>query len=241
MRCEPSVVAGVPLDIPKCGVCPLFRACHPERPEAAPSNASVVVTRRAIRRGDTVYRSGDPFAFAYLIVYGSFKLRRTHSSGKEHILGFPLSGDLLGLDAMAGGTHQCDAIALEDSQVCVITFSELLSQCRSDERVQQSFNTLMGQELERESTLSMMLSSLNADERIAGFLCGNARRLAKAGYSSREFHLRMTREDIGCHLGMKLETVSRVLSKLQAQDMLAVHQRHIEIRDESRLQSLAGQ
>jgi CRP/FNR family transcriptional regulator len=241
MRLKPFHLPETQSDIPKCENCPLSLACHDDRPNKSGPAASAVFARRSVRRGQTLYRTGDDFTFAHLIVYGSFKLRRTHSSGKEHILSFPFSGDLLGLDAIADGKYHCDAIALEDSQLCVISSTELLSRCRDDERVQKAFNSLMANELQRESNMSMLLSSLNADERMAAFLCGNAQRMADAGYSSREFNLRMSREDIGCHLGMKLETVSRVLSKLQAQSILAVHQRHIEIRDASRLQHLAGQ
>jgi CRP/FNR family transcriptional regulator len=227
-------------DIPKCADCALSLACHGDRPNRSGSNNNAVVARRFVRRGQMLYRSGDDAMFAYLIVYGTFKLRRTHSSGKEHIPSFPFSGDVLGLDAIADGKYHCDAIALEDSQLCVVSLSKLLSRCRDDERVQHAFNGLMANALERESIMAMLLSSLSADERMAAFLCGNAQRMADAGYSSREFNLRMSREDIGCHLGMKLETVSRVLSKLQAQSILAVHQRHIEIRDPSRLAQLAG-
>ena len=227
-------------DIPSCLACPLHLACHCDEQSHAVQAKPVVVARRTLLRGQALFRTADAFRFAYLIVCGSFKLSRTHPSGKEHILAFPAAREVLGLDAQSGGIYLCDAIALEDSQVCVVSLEGLLSRCRDDQRVQEHFNTLMTRDLEDGRALSMMLSSLSAQERIAGFLCRNARHMADAGYSSKEFHLRMTREEIGNHLGMKLETVSRALSRLHHLKILAVHQRHVEILNVETLQKLAG-
>ena len=77
----------------------------------------------------------------------------------------------------------------------------------------------------------MLLGSMNAEERLAGFLLNLSQRLKARGYSSQEFHLRMSRAEIGSYLGMKFETVSRTFSAFQQQRLLEVDKRHIRIVD----------
>lgn len=225
----------------RCASCTVRLACFPTASAEVRDNIDSLTTgRRKVAKGETLYRAGDSAQDLYLVVLGSFKVRLTHSSGKVQILDFPITGDLLGLDAIGRDTHACDALALEDTQVCVIPTARLQARCADFPAVQQLFGTLMSDEIHRENNLLLMLGGLNADQRIAGFLVGLSRRMARCGYSSREFNLKMTREDIGNHLGMTLETVSRVLSKLQSSNLVQVSNRHIEICDPAGLERAAG-
>jgi CRP/FNR family transcriptional regulator len=72
---------------------------------------------------------------------------------------------------------------------------------------------------------------MRAEERLAAFLLNLSRRFQRRGYSPTEFHLRMTREEIGGYLGLKLETVSRLFSKFQEDGLMEVQQKHVRILD----------
>ena len=86
----------------------------------------------------------------------------------------------------------------------------------------------------------MLLGSMRAEERLAAFLLNLSQRMQLRGYSASEFNLRMTREEIGSYLGLKLETVSRAFSKFQDEGLLTVHQKHIQIIDSDALRALVS-
>jgi CRP/FNR family transcriptional regulator len=201
--------------------------------------AASIAGKRIVRRGQALYRANDTFANLYIVTAGSLKTVMFHSEGREQISDFPLAGDLLGLDGLGSGRHTCDAIALEDSQLCVIPFLLLEQRCRDHASVQHRLHRLMGAEIVREQKFFMLLARMCADERLADFLTNMSRKLSACGYSAHEFNLRMTREDIGNHLGLKLETVSRTFSRFQANGYVGVQQKHITILDYPALHRIA--
>jgi len=154
-----------------------------------------------------------------------------HRDGRGHVTGFHLAGDSLGLDGVCFGHHSCDAVALEDSKVCIIPFHPLEAMCREVKAVQQHVHRLMGGEIVRESSQMMLLGTMSAEQRVATFLLNLSDRLRKRGYSPAEFHLRMTREEIGSYLGIKLETVSRMLSRFHRDGLIDARGKNIRILD----------
>jgi CRP/FNR family transcriptional regulator, anaerobic regulatory protein len=192
---------------------------------------SMMFGRRKVKAGHTLYRQGDLFKFIYAVRGGTFKSSLSLSDGREQVSGFHIAGEQLGLDGVATGAHGTTATALEDTEVCVIAYSSLADMMVGSDEKQHLVSRLMSHEIVREHSLMMLLGSMSAEERLAAFLLNLAGRLKARGYSPNEFHLRMTREEIGSHLGMKLETVSRTFSAFQKQGLLIVDKRHIRILD----------
>ncbi|WCM24785.1 fumarate/nitrate reduction transcriptional regulator Fnr [Paraburkholderia bryophila] len=220
--------AGVP-----CSSCAMQSFCMPEgltRAEAERIEA-LICPSRTIRNGETLFRTGDSFQSLYAVRAGSFKTVVMHRDGREQVTGFHQAGDMLGLDGVCSGHHSCDAVAIEDSQVCIIPFHLLEAMCRDVKVVQQHVHRMMGGEIVREAALMMLLGTMSAEQRVATFLLNLSGKLSKRGYSPAEFHLRMTREEIGSYLGMKLETVSRMLSKFQKDGLVDTHGKQIRILD----------
>lgn len=170
---------------------------------------------RKIRRGEVIYRAGDTFQNLYVARAGSSKTVTMHHDGREQITGFQIAGELIGMDGLVTGKHALDAIALEDSLVCVIAFRVLETLGHEHLDIQRQLHRLMSREIVRESAHMMLIGTMAAEERVASFLVDLSRRYQDRGYSPMQFHLRMTREEIGSYLGMTLETVSRMLTKLQ--------------------------
>lgn len=196
------------------------------------------VARRPIRRGESLYRAGDTLVNLYQLYAGSVKQRITDPSGVEQIVSFPMAGAMLGLDGIETGTYTCDAVALEDSLVCIIPFSELLASSCDDAMMALRLNKVIAQETNHYRRLLMVLACMNSEERIASFLMDISEKMAANGYSPSRFVLKMTREDIAHHLGMKIETVSRVFTRLQIARILEVRRRHLHIRDPDALKKI---
>lgn len=220
--------AGVP-----CSSCAMHSFCMPEGLTSAEAERieALICPSRTIKNGETLFRTGDSFQSIYAVRAGSFKTIVMHRDGREQVTGFHQAGDMLGLDGVCSGHHSCDAVAIEDSQVCIIPFHLLEAMCRDVKVVQQHVHRMMGGEIVREATLMMLLGTMSAEQRVATFLLNLSGKLQKRGYSPAEFHLRMTREEIGSYLGMKLETVSRMLSKFQKDGLVDTHGKQIRILD----------
>jgi CRP/FNR family transcriptional regulator len=151
-----------------------------------------------------------------------------------------MAGELMGMDGIGTESHTCDSVALEDSDVCVIPFERLEDLGREMEALQHHFHKVMSREIVREHGVMMLLGSMRAEERLAAFLLNLSQRLSSRGYSPTEFNLRMTREEIGSYLGLKLETVSRVFSKFQEESFISVQQKNVRILDPGGLRETVG-
>jgi CRP/FNR family transcriptional regulator len=198
---------------------------------------SLMFARRRVAFGETLFHEGDRFSHVYAVRSGTFKSALTLADGREQVSGFHLAGELMGLDALATGRHASTSIALEDTEVCSIPYAHLSELAAHSANLQMVLARLMSREIVREHNLMMLLGSMNAEERLAAFLLNLSTRMKARGYSPREFHLRMSRAEIGSYLGMKLETVSRTFSAFQAQRLLEVDKKHIRITDLEGLQA----
>lgn len=174
---------------------------------------TIICATRHVRQGDTLFRADDDFQSIYAVRAGSFKTVMMHRDGREQVTGFQIAGETLGMDGIGNGHHCCDAIALEDSVVCIIPFGQLETACREMKSMQHYLYQMLSSEIVRESSQMLLLGTMSAEQRVAQFLLNLSARFKARGYSASEFHLRMTREEIGCYLGMKLETVSRMFSR----------------------------
>ncbi len=152
-----------------------------------------------------------------------------NSDGREQVTGFQMTGELLGLDGIGSGRYNGNAVALEDSEVCVLPFATIESLGREIPAVQRNLHSVLSREIVRDHGVMMLLGSMSAEERLAAFLLNLSRRFTARGYSASDFHLRMTREEIGSYLGLKLETVSRLFSRFQAEGLIEVAQKHVRI------------
>ncbi|WP_332813984.1 fumarate/nitrate reduction transcriptional regulator Fnr [Ramlibacter sp.] len=187
--------------------------------------------RRKVKAGQTLYRQGDAFHYIYAVRSGTFKSSLMLPDGREQVTGFHMAGELMGLDGLAQGHHASSATALEDAEICSIPYAQLAELSSASMNLQMVVSRLMSREIVREHNLMVLLGSMNAEERLAAFLLNISQRMKARGYSPHEFHLRMTRAEIGSYLGMKLETVSRTFSAFQQQGLLEVDKRHIRILD----------
>jgi CRP/FNR family transcriptional regulator, anaerobic regulatory protein len=225
-----------------CSSCNLRELCLPvglSKPNLEKLD-ELVASRRTVKRGEALFHAGDPFQSLYAVRTGFFKTRVSSEDGRDQVTGFQMAGELLGLDAISQDRHTCDAVALEDSQVCVIHYTQLEHLSREFTELQNSFHKIMSREIVRDHGVMLLLGSMRAEERLAAFLLNLTQRLQARGFSPSSLILRMTREEIGSYLGLKLETVSRTFSKFQDDGLLEVKQRQIRILDQDGLHRLVN-
>jgi CRP/FNR family transcriptional regulator len=214
-----------------CSRCNLRELCMPLglAPDEVERIDELVATRRKVRRGGALFRSGEPFRSLYAVRTGFFKTCVTADDGREQVTGFSMAGEIIGLDGAARDRHTCDAVALEDAEVCVMPFDRISELSRDVPALQRHVHRIMSREIVREHGVMLLLGSMRAEERLAAFLANLTQRLHARGFSRTELVLRMTREDIGSYLGMTLETVSRTFSRFAEDGLLEVHHRHLRI------------
>jgi CRP/FNR family transcriptional regulator len=225
-----------------CSSCNLRELCLPvglSQPQLGQLD-ELVANRKTVKRGDALFHAGEPFKSVYAVRTGFFKTCVSAEDGRDQVTGFQMAGELLGLDGISTDRHACDAIALEDSQVCVIPYSQLEELSREFSDLQHQFHKIMSREIVRDHGVMLLLGSMRAEERLAAFLLNLTQRLHARGFSATALVLRMTREEIGSYLGLKLETVSRTFSRFQDEGLLEVKQRDIRIVDEAGLKALVN-
>jgi CRP/FNR family transcriptional regulator len=197
-------------------------------PATSPAD-DVALTRRPVKLGATLFHEGSRFHFLYAVRQGTFKSVLVLRAGRDQVTQFPMAGDLLGLDAIERGRHASSAVALEDSEVCAIPFEAV--QAQSPQPAWSAYLCrLMSQELARSTHHMLMLAKPSSEARVAMFLLELSSAMQARGYSATEFHMRMTRAEIGSYVGLTLETVSRTLSAFQRRGWVGVEKRHITIK-----------
>jgi CRP/FNR family transcriptional regulator len=225
-----------------CSSCNLRELCLPMglNPEEMSKLDRVISTRRRIKRGTALFSNGDRFTSLFAVRSGFFKTCVTTADGRDQVTGFQMTGEIIGLDGIVNDHHSCDAIALEDAEVCVMPFDQVEELSREFTTLQHHVHKIMSREIVRDHSVMLLLGSMRAEERLAAFLLNLVQRLHARGFSQSEVILRMTREEIGSYLGMKLETVSRTFSKFVDEGIIEVKQRYVQIKDTDGLKRIVN-
>lgn len=212
----------------RCAACDYPQVCVTCK-LVAPDTAlasGLACTLKRVRRAESLYRAGACFDSLYAIRSGFFKSTVALEDGRDQVIGFHMAGEILGMDGIGTDSYTADTTALEDSEVCIIPHARL-----NDPLLQRQLFKVMSRELVRDQGVMLLLGSMRSAERLATFLLNLSQRFLARGFSSHEFHLRMTREEIGSYLGLSLETVSRLFSRFQGEGLVCVAQKHILIQD----------
>jgi CRP/FNR family transcriptional regulator, anaerobic regulatory protein len=194
--------------------------------------------RTRYRKGDGLYCVGEDFRALYLIYAGSCKTVLLTRDGQEQVAGYHLSGEIIGFDGIDTGAHGCQAIALEDMEACPLPFDEVESLARRSGPFGHLLHVWLSRETARTRELTIVLGTMRAEQRLAVFLLDLSHRYRERGYSSCEFVLRLTRQEIGSYLGLNLETVSRLFSRFQREDLIQIKGRAVRLLDEVALRQL---
>ena len=225
-----------------CKDCNLFQLCLPVGIDAQELDEldSIIKRRRPVKRGEHLFRVGDPFQAIYAVRSGSIKTYTPTEDGHEQVTGFHLPGELLGLDAINLQHHPCAAKALETTSLCEIPFNRLEELSMRLPSLQHQLLKIMSKEILHDQSLLMLLGKKSAEERLAALLLSLSSRYQQRGFSPTDFYLSMSRNDIGNYLGLAVETVSRLFTRFQEEGLLKVQRKHVCITDIDRLSAIAN-
>ena len=226
-----------------CASCGLRELCLPIGLDSGETRRldQIISTRTRVKRRDSLYRPGDRFTALYAIRLGSFKTLLLANDGREQVTGYHMAGEIVGMDGISDNRFACQAVALEDSEVCVLPFTQLDELAHDIPLLRRNLYRTISKDICRDQDMMLLLGSRCAEERLTIFLLNLANRYQMRGYSSSEFVLRMTREEIASYLGLKLETVSRLFSRLQEEGLIQVQGRAVKLLDPAALKKLVGQ
>lgn len=225
-----------------CGNCRLNSICLPLALESDDIQQldDIIQRSKPLQKSQHLYREGDDFQSVYAVRSGTLKAYKTTDDGREQVTGFYFPGEILGMDGISNNSHASSAKALETVAVCEIPFTSLEKLSTLMPNLQRHFFQLMSREITEDQQLITLLSKNSADERVASLMLSISTRNARRKLSSTQFRLPMSRVDIGNYLGLTVETVSRVFSRMQKMDILLVDNKEIEILDVDGLRRMAN-
>lgn len=225
-----------------CQNCSLSTLCLPMAltPDDVRRLNKIIKRNRPLHRGDHLFHEGETFESLRVVTTGSIKTYSTGDDRSERVLGFHLPGELIGLDAIENNTHRCSAKALETTLVCEIPFNQLEQLSSDIPSLQHQLYQLLSREIGHEYEMLMLLGKRGADERLATFLISLSERFKNRGFSATDFFLSMSRSEIGNHLGLAVETISRIFTRFQEEGIICVERKHVQLLDQQRLQTLAN-
>ncbi len=221
-----------------CAACALRKFCFASvGADGVPTTQVPLVQRRRLRAGERLFTKGAPLQSLFAVRAGFLKTCAVLPNGEQRILGFHIMGDVLGLDAIATGSHPTEAIALNGCEVCEIPTDRAERLMAGRHSVAVHFRQLLSEQIADAGERIVALGAMSARQRVAGFLLDLSERWGRRGYSPNEFDLCLTRKEIGSYLGLTFETVSRTLSFFASQEWIAVDGRHVRLRDHAALQA----
>jgi CRP/FNR family transcriptional regulator len=239
---SPTVISILALKT-RCSNCSMRELCLPVglEQDALQQLDQLVTNRVRLKKGQVLYRAGDPFSALYAIRMGSCKTTVLAENGHEQVVGYHMLGDVIGMDGIGTDRHGCQAVALEDGEYCVLPFDRLDELARTIEPLRRNLYQFLSRKISRDHSVMLLLGSMRAEDRLVAFLLNLSQRYRERGYSSTEFVLRMSREEIGSYIGLTLETVSRLFSHLQEEGLIQVQGRAVKLLDIRTLKHLIGQ
>lgn len=218
----------------RCSECPVRDTCLPRGLDGAHLEELESITEHLgpVPGEDRLFRAGDPLRYLFAVHSGSFKTMEYDEQGHEHVLGFHLPGELMGMDGIYPGRHRCEAVALEMATVCRFEYSRLTEITARVPALQNQIFRLLSKDIRPQESHE---NASGSHHRLAAFLVDWSRRQEEFGHSARNFVLPMSRRDLGNHLGLAPETVSRALRFLSDEGLVAVDKNEIWLLDRGAL------
>ncbi|TAK77619.1 MAG: cyclic nucleotide-binding domain-containing protein [Gammaproteobacteria bacterium] len=188
---------------------------------------------RTLERNETLCLPKNKFQNLYVVQHGALKTYQTEADGKELIRGFYFANEILGYEAIYTGHYLFSAVALAETLVCEIPYNHFLESLQSKPALQKRILYLISRQL----NVGSYLLSTTAEQRLAAFLIDLSVRLHPLEMKL-EFLLPMSRQDIGNYLGLTAETISRIFSRLQKNNIVSIDHKKIHLLQPEKLKQM---
>jgi CRP/FNR family nitrogen fixation transcriptional regulator len=200
-----------------------FKTSYPAAVVAMAAQAPDSETLRSIgtvisaAEGEEVFAEGDDTDHFYKVISGVVRVCKFLSDGRRQIEAFHVEGEVFGLEL--GDSRTMSAEAVGDCTLVAYRRRGAESLAQKDESVGRQLFQYAMLNLAHAQDHSLLLARRGASEKVAAFLLGWARQLSASG---KLIGLAMSRQDIADYLGLTIETVSRSLSQMERQGVIAL-------------------
>lgn len=225
-----------------CQECALYKLCLPlglHSNDLAKLD-KIIQRSQSYSRGSPLFSDETKFHSIFVVRSGSFKTTVQASDGREQVTGFYFPGEFIGMDAIYEQAYKSTAKALESSTVCELPFEKLQEFSATMPQLQVQMMSRLSKELSGDKSLMFLLGKKTAEEKLATFLISLSKRFQERGFSASDFQLSMSRGDIANHLGLAVETISRLFTRFQEDGLIDTQNKAISLIDEHRLKQLCG-
>lgn len=223
-----------------CKECTLRADCLVKAADKCPAPGFRLPTApRVLHRGDHLFRTGEHFHSIFVVRSGAIKTYVVLQGGEEQVIGFHTPGDVVALDAIDSGRYVSNAMVLDTSCVCPLAYEQVERLCARSPEMHRRLLRKMSRRIVDHEDLLLILGQKTAEQRVAAFLLHHSRKQRKLGISDVDINLCMSRADIASYLALAVETVSRVLTRLQDAGLLRVQRSRVHISDLERLARVA--
>lgn len=225
-----------------CQDCSLYRLCLPLglHNNDLTKLDKIINRSQNYKRGQALFSTENAFKSLYVVRSGSFKTTISTSNGRDQVTGFYFPGEFIGLDAIHYESYQSTAKALESSSVCELPYDSLQEIGKEMPQLQIQLLTRLSKELAGDKSLMLLLGKKTSEEKLASYLLSLSKRFHERGFSATDFQLSMSRGDIANHLGLAVETVSRILSRFQDEGLISIAGKAISLKKMDKLNTLCG-
>jgi len=220
-----------------CANCAVRGVCLPSGMSAGELSAlgTIVIGRRRVRKGQVLCREGEKFLFVYAVRVGTFKASAAFRDGTQQIISYYLRGEVMGLDGVAGGVHASTLTAMEEAEVCAVSYAQLSDAMAGLKTLRLRLMQLAGSELLRQRQLLALVANTHTEARVAAFLLQLSQRMQDRGYLAGDSMPDMSRSDLGSYLATTQETVSRCISSFARRGLITVRKRRIRLGNVEKL------
>ncbi len=226
----------------QCQSCSLSALCLPIALADEDVNRldQIIERKKPLKKGEVLFHQGEEFSSVYAVRTGTLKTFNITNNGEEQITGFYCPSELVGLSGIDNNIYPISAKALETTSVCEIPFSHLESLSNQIPSLKSQIFKVMSRKICDDQQMMVLLGKKNADEKVASLLMNLSGRFKRRGYSAVSFRLSMSRGEIGNYLGLAVETVSRVMTRFQKNNIIQVNGKEVTIIDLPAMQKLVG-
>lgn len=182
-----------------------------------------------LKKGETIFRQGDSFECLYVLCSGSAKTLLLSNDGDEQLTDFYFPNDIIGFSSIEQKTHSVTAITLELSSVYEISADKMKKLSTEDVSLLNYLINMISRQICHAQNMQLITCQKNAEQRVSNFLICLSARFSSNGYSPTKFRLSMSRAEMANNLGLTPETVSRIITKLCGQGIIAIEGKNIRI------------
>ena len=190
---------------------------------------ALIHNHHPLERGTALFRQGDAAPSLYVVRSGCLKTFIEDRAGNVQVVGFHLPGEVLGMGGLSCDHYIGTAEALERSIVCEIAYARLQPLLSQMPVLHQQLARFITRRAELDQGHLVMMGKLHAQERLALFLRGLADRYGRLSRDPTNLLLPMSRGDVASYLGLAMETVSRLFGRMEAEGILAVERKKVQI------------